>query len=182
MEWKKKMRLFMIWGVGLLVVLFGLLRMVRADFTSDLTWTYTNLLIWTSLDITVGIVVISLPVMDAWLAGGWRKAMTKMGRTSNSGGGAGKSGYGNLKGSGFGTTMKSAGGRSVARRKRVHGSSPGDTESTQGILTRDKKEVGGMELAIIRTDEYAVQYTHMDEDQETEGYGAHIRAEPSTDK
>ncbi|KAF3765109.1 hypothetical protein M406DRAFT_240003, partial [Cryphonectria parasitica EP155] len=78
MNSKKKMRLFLIWAVGLLVVLFGLMRMLRTNFTSDITWTYTELLVWTTLDVSVGIVVISLPVLDAWLADGARKAMTKM--------------------------------------------------------------------------------------------------------
>lgn len=159
MEIKKKMRLFFIWAVGLLVVLFGLLRMLRADFTSDVTWTYTELLIWTSLDVSVGIVVISLPVLDAWLAGGWRKAMTKMGRTTNNSRGMGHSGYGNLDRSGFGT-MKSH--RTTGTRTATVGSSRDYSESVEDII--DKKS-GAVELTgIMRTDEYAVHYTTKEEE------------------
>lgn len=203
MEWKKKLRLFLIWGVGLLAVLFGLMRMLRADFTSDIMWTYTELLIWTSLDISVGIVVISLPVMDAWLAGGWRKAMTKMGRTTT-GGGLGKSGYGNLERSGFGTrkSSKSAGGlRSGGGGGMSGGGGSGSgmgsstthttlssankeyAESTE-FFDRDRKD-GAMELAIMRTDEYAVQFSRVDEESlnhaaRDDGYGAHAIATPGT--
>lgn len=173
MDIKKKMRLFFIWAVGLLVVLFGLLRMLRADFTSDVTWTYTELLIWTSLDVSVGIVVISLPVLDAWLAGGWRKAMTKMGRTTH-GGGLGSSGYGNLDRSGFGT-MKSH--RTTGTRSGGHGSSGEFSESVEDII--DKKGTG-MELAgIIRTDEYAVHFTSKDEEDQA---GTPSRARPGVSR
>lgn len=178
MEWKKKMRLFIIWGVGLLVVLFGLMRMLRADFTSDIMWTYTELLVWTSLDVSVGIVVISLPVMDAWLAGGWRKAMTKMGRTTT-GGGLGHSGYGNLERSGFGTSKSSKSGAVRSGLSGVtHASSKEYAESSEGIIDRDRKD-GGMELGIMRTDEYAVQFSRVHEEEEgsaSEVCGAHVCA------
>lgn len=172
MDVKKKMRLFFIWAVGLLVVLFGLLRMLRADFTSDVMWTYTELLIWTSLDVSVGIVVISLPVLDAWLAGGWRKAMTKMGRTTH-GGGLSSNGYGNLDRSGFGT-MKSH--RTTGTRSGIHGSGEYG-ESVEDIV--DKKGAG-IELAgIIRTDEYAVHFTSKDEEDQV---GTPSRVRPRTDR
>lgn len=166
MDIKKKMRLFFIWAVGLLVVLFGLLRMLRADFTSDITWSYTELLIWTSLDVAVGIVVISLPVLDAWLAGGWRKAMTKMGRSTR-GGGLSSNGYGNLDRSGFGT-KKSV--RTTGTRSGVHGSTGEYGDSVEDIF--DKKG-GAVELSgIMRTDEYAVHFTSTDEE---EGAVSHSR-------
>lgn len=172
MEIKKKMRLFFIWAVGLLVVLFGLLRMLRADFTSDVTWTYTELLIWTSLDVSVGIVVISLPVLDAWLAGGWRKAMTKMGRTTH-GGGLGSSGYGNLDRSGFGTMQSH---RTTGTKSGGHGTSREYGESVEDII--DKKG-GAMELTgIMRTDEYAVHFTSKDEE---EHVGVHSSVAPGMD-
>lgn len=187
MEWKKKMRLFIIWGVGLLVVLFGLMRLLRADFTSDIMWTYTELLIWTSLDVSVGIVVISLPVMDAWLAGGWRKAMTKMGRTTN-GGGLGKSGYGNLERSGFGTMKSSKSGNHSGLRSGVtatHSSTRTKeyAESDEAIFDQRDRKDGGMELAIMRTDEYAVQFSRVDEEslshsERSDVYGAHACATP----
>lgn len=173
MEIKKKMRLFIMWTVGLLVVLFGLMRMLRANFTSDITWTYTELLIWTSLDVSVGIVVISMPVMDAWLAGGVRKAMTKMGRSTHSGG-MGHSGYGNLDKSGFGTSKSQKSHHTVGVRTGTHGGKE-YAESAEGIIN---KQDGAMELGIMRTDEYTVQFTRHDEDEATEEEEAarHYRA------
>lgn len=153
MELKKKIRLFMIWAAGLVVVLFGLMRMLNANFTSDVTWTYTHLLIWTSLDVSVGIVVISLPVLDAWLASRVRDAMTKMGRTTHAGG-LGKNGYGNLDKSGFGTT------KSSRSRATANASTSRDyDESNEDMF--DKKE--GIELSgIMRVDEYTVQFAPKD--------------------
>ncbi|QDS76790.1 hypothetical protein FKW77_002255 [Venturia effusa] len=89
---KKKMRLFFIWGCGLLTVLFGLLRMLDANFTIDIFWSYNRLLIWTALDVTVGIVVISLPILDAQIAASVRRAMPRSKKTNTSG----WSEYGNL--------------------------------------------------------------------------------------
>ncbi|KAH8676145.1 hypothetical protein BX600DRAFT_546837 [Xylariales sp. PMI_506] len=74
----KKIRLFVTWACGLIAVLCGLMRQIRADWTSDITWDYTELLAFTSLDVSVGIITISLPVMDAWLAGAWRRAVDRI--------------------------------------------------------------------------------------------------------
>lgn len=175
MEIKKKMRLFFIWAVGLLVVLFGLMRMLRANFTSDITWTYTELLIWTALDVSVGIVVISMPVMDAWLAGGVRSAMTKMGRSTHSGG-MGNSGYGNLDKSGFGTSKSH---HTIGIRSGTHQHSGKEyAESAERIL---KQHNGAMELGILRTDEYMVHFSSTDEEEYKAGRHrarAHLNVAP----
>lgn len=152
MNVKKKLRLFFIWAVGLLAVLFGLMRMLKANFTSDVTWTYTSLLVWTTLDVSVGTVVISLPVLDAWLADGARKAMTKMGRTTK-GGGLGNSGYGNLERSGY-ATSKSL--RTIGRQNTTQSGSRHYPDSTDAIIDNKEEQV---ELGIIRTDEYSVRFT-----------------------
>lgn len=166
MEIKKKIRLFAIWACGLLAVLFGLMRMLRANFTADVMWSYTELLIWTTLDVAVGIVVISLPVLDAWLASGARKALTKMGRTR--GGTLGKSGYGNLdKSSGYGSAKT---GKSTGTRNTSHGSHAASrdcADSDDGII--DRKD-SPMELTIMRTDEYAVRFSAVD-DEESRRFG-----------
>lgn len=180
MEIKKKVRLFFTWGCGLLAVLFGLIRMLRANFTADIFWSYTELLVWTALDITVGIVVISLPVLDAWLAASTRKAMTKMGRTN--GGGMGKSGYGNLdkSKSGFGTsrTMKSV--RTTSSRRSVtHGTSRNCAESEESFADRNGSPV---ELTIMRTDEYAVRFSTVEEEEEAERYGTQACVTPGVER
>lgn len=79
MDRAKKTRLFIIWASGAIAVLCGLMRLIRADFNGDLTWDYAELLIWTSLDVAVGIITINLPILDAWLAGAWRDAVTHIG-------------------------------------------------------------------------------------------------------
>ncbi|CAN8100678.1 unnamed protein product [Discula destructiva] len=174
MEIKKKLRLFLIWGCGLLVVLFGLLRMLRANFTADIFWSYTSLLIWTALDVTVGMVVISLPVLDAWLAAGARKALTKMERASVSG--IRKSTYGNLDNSktGFGTsrTMKSV--LTIGSRRVSRGPSQDYAESEEGFAQGKQSP---MELTIMRTDEYAVRYS-VAEDQNGGEFGTQACVSP----
>lgn len=175
MEIKKKIRLFVIWGCGLLAVLFGLMRMLRANFTADIMWSYTELLIWTTLDVAVGTVVISLPVLDAWIASGARKAMTKMGRSH--GGSLGKSGYGNLdkSKSGFGTPRT---GKSIGTRNTSNGTSRDYAESEEGIV--DRKD-SPMELTIMRTDEYAVRFSAVEE--EAAGrFGGQASVTPNVDK
>ncbi|KAJ4416052.1 hypothetical protein N0V82_006975 [Gnomoniopsis sp. IMI 355080] len=174
MEIKKKIRLFAIWACGLLAVLFGLMRMLRANFTADIMWSYTELLIWTTLDVAVGIVVISLPVLDAWIASGARKAMTKMGRTRT--GGLGKSGYGNLdKSSGYGSART---GKSMGTRNTSHGTSQDCGESEAEII--DRKD-SPMELTIMRTDEYAVRFSAVDEE-ESRRFGGQASVTPGVDR
>lgn len=174
MDIRKKVRLFFIWGCGLLAVLFGLMRMLDANFTSDIFWSYTQLLIWTTLDVTVGIVVISLPVLDAWLATGARKAMTKMGRTNL--GVISKSGYGNLdkNKSGFGGTSGSKSVCTAGSRSVSHARSHDHPDSEEGF-TRVKKP--SIELTILRTDEYAVRFSTVEEE-ETGTYGAQTNVAP----
>lgn len=72
MDRKKKARLFSLWAAGGLTVLGGLLRQVAPNFSADVTWGYTEILIWTSVDLCMGIVTASLPVMDAFLFGSGR--------------------------------------------------------------------------------------------------------------
>lgn len=153
-EVKKKIRLFFIWGCGLLAVLCGLMRMLDANFTSDVFWSYTQLLIWTSLDVTVGIVVISLPVLDAMIAAKLSKAISKT-RKTNTGG---WSGYGYLDKSktrwGPPSMAKSA---NTIEPKEELGNEQGDAlpQANQKLSNSNHPVV---ELSIMRTVEYAVRY------------------------
>lgn len=165
MDKYKKRRLFVMWGVGLIAVLCGLMRHLRADFTADVMWDYTELLIWTALDVCVGIITISLPVMDAWLAGAWQGAVTKLG------GGRTYGGSSNLK--------------TPTESRYAHGSIPGSvtpkkySDSIEEIIQR---EPGGgcsstsnhsnndTELnTITRTDEFNVYYSPARDDSDNEG-------------
>ncbi|KAF7527505.1 hypothetical protein G7054_g10475 [Neopestalotiopsis clavispora] len=161
MDKHKKMRLFGMWTVGLIAVICGLMRQLRADFSKDLMWDYTELLIWTALDVCVGIITISLPVMDAWLAGAWRGAVSKVGR---SGGGSSS----NQK-----TTDTSRSSRYLnkasARRSMMPGAKVGYSQQTDSVEDMIHSMPGGQpsptvshndetELhAITRVDEYSVR-------------------------
>ncbi|KAI1862947.1 hypothetical protein JX265_008993 [Neoarthrinium moseri] len=159
MDRGKKRRLFIMWGVGLVAVVCGLLRQLRADFTTDIMWDYTELLIWTALDVCVGIITISLPVMDAWLAGAWRGAMTKLGKTYGHGsrGGAAGQKYGHN------TTVKSSVAVQTPRRDY--------SDSIEEII--QKSHENDTELAsIVRTDEYNVFYSEAGPDSDSEDHRA----------
>lgn len=67
-SWQKKARLFFIWAAGALSVIGGLLQQLKT-ISSDSTWSYTDILVWTSLDLCMGIITASLPVLDTWLFG-----------------------------------------------------------------------------------------------------------------
>lgn len=159
-EIKKKVRLFFIWGCGLLAVLCGLMRMLDANFTTDIFWSYTQLLIWTSLDVTVGIVVISLPVLDAMLAASARKAMPRTRKTNT----CGRSGYGNLDKSktrsGTSKTAKSA--NTIGPERGLQDRDDAIHQAEQGL---DNTKHSPVELNIIRTVEYAVGYLSAEKEQ-----------------
>lgn len=70
MRWQKKARLFLIWAAGALSVIGGLLQQLQT-ISKDSTWGYTDILVWTCLDLCMGTVTASLPVMDGWLFGSW---------------------------------------------------------------------------------------------------------------
>lgn len=156
-EIKKKMRLFFIWGCGLLAVLCGLLRILDTNFTTDIFWSYTQLLIWTSLDVTVGIVVISLPVLDTMIAAGVRGVISKTRKTDT----GGRSGYGNLDLSKI--SSGTSGASMTTKRANIIGPGRGVEDAQDDVLHKvDQKPSNAkhspVELNIMRTVEYAVRY------------------------
>lgn len=82
MDRAKKRRLFVVWAVGGITVLGGLLRQVRPLVHRDMTWDYVEVLAWTSLDLALGTVTASLPVLDGMLSNAWHRAMTSIGISS----------------------------------------------------------------------------------------------------
>ncbi|POS77820.1 hypothetical protein DHEL01_v203795 [Diaporthe helianthi] len=106
MRWQKKARLFLIWATGALSVIGGLLQQLQS-ISSDSTWSYTDILVWTCLDLCMGTTTASLPVMDGWLFGSW-------GATVN--GGASSAGAAHAQGS------VATVGSSAFRRPAVSGS------------------------------------------------------------
>ncbi|KAK6843130.1 hypothetical protein PG987_003990 [Apiospora arundinis] len=132
MDRAKKTRLFIIWASGAIAVLCGLMRLIRADFTSDLTWDYAELLIWTSLDVAIGIITISLPVLDAWLAGAWRDAVTRIGgggRSRGSGERHNGNSYNNITNPNY---SKSGSGRSYGHGTTIRTGRDADEETVIG--------------------------------------------------
>ncbi|KAH7357896.1 hypothetical protein B0T11DRAFT_229482 [Plectosphaerella cucumerina] len=81
----KKIRLFVIWALGGLTVLGGLLRQIRPTFTNDFAWDFVEVLVWTCLDLSLGIITASLPVLDGLLEKQWRKAKATLVNTYSGG-------------------------------------------------------------------------------------------------
>ncbi|KXH36481.1 hypothetical protein CSIM01_04996 [Colletotrichum simmondsii] len=75
----KKIRLFIIWAAGGLTVTGGLLQQLQPFTSTDIFWDYTIILRWTVLDISMGIVTASLPVLDAAIMGSWHAAKSTLG-------------------------------------------------------------------------------------------------------
>ncbi|KAH8842276.1 hypothetical protein MCOR23_007240 [Pyricularia oryzae] len=81
MNTAKKCRLFVIWVAGALSVLGGLLQMLlKPTMNEDVFMAYTVTLQWTMLDLSMGVVAASLPVLDSVLIGGWRRAAFRIAR------------------------------------------------------------------------------------------------------
>lgn len=81
MDVYKKARLFFIWTAGAISVLGGLLRQTQStnEYASDIMWNYTSILVWTSVDLCMGLVTANLPVMDAFIFGSWASPKTPYG-------------------------------------------------------------------------------------------------------
>ncbi|KAK1593489.1 uncharacterized protein LY79DRAFT_514445 [Colletotrichum navitas] len=70
----KKARLFTIWIIGGLGVLGGLLQQTHPTKTNDITWDYVEVLVWACLDLSLGTMAASIPVLDGLLEKLWMKA------------------------------------------------------------------------------------------------------------
>lgn len=80
----KKIRLFIIWIVGGITVLGGLLQTTSVTITNDATWQVTSIIRWTCLDLCLGLLAASLPVLDSAIMGSWRAASSMLGGSSRS--------------------------------------------------------------------------------------------------
>ncbi|KAG6360732.1 hypothetical protein INS49_011798 [Diaporthe citri] len=81
MDVYKKARLFFIWIAGAISVLGGLLRQTQSndEYASDIMFNYTGILVWTSVDLCMGLVTANLPIMDAFIFGSWASPRTAYG-------------------------------------------------------------------------------------------------------
>ncbi|KAK1994973.1 hypothetical protein LX36DRAFT_583346 [Colletotrichum falcatum] len=81
----KKARLFTMWIIGGLAVLGALLQQTRPDMTDDFSWDYVELLVWVFLDLSLGTMAASLPVLDGLFEKYWiaiKRTTVKMFRGS----------------------------------------------------------------------------------------------------
>lgn len=145
----KKIRLFVIWAAGAVTVLGGLLQQTVKVVTNDTFWQYPGVLIWTSLDLSMGILTACLPVLDAAIMGSWHAAKTKLSSSGRHRTGTQVLSSGTNDHFTRGTQIKSV-GRSQIRKEY--------SESIEGIMQKDE----GTELAIMRTDEIRLDYETVD--------------------
>lgn len=145
MDTGKKIRLFIIWTAGAITVLGGLLQQTVAVITNDTFYQYSGVLVWTSLDLSMGILTACLPVLDAAIMGSWRAAKTKL-----SSSGRHRSGTHVLSSGTNDHFTRNTQIKSVTRTqtKKEY------TESIEGIMQKEE----GTELAIMRTDEVRLDY------------------------
>lgn len=136
MDLFKKVRLFTIWVAGALSVLGGLLRQTQSteEYASDIMWNYTSILIWTSVDLCMGLVTANLPVMDAFIFGSWASPRTAYGAGAVVSSGAGRQDleYGKASRA----TTRAATSRSLAAA-----SEDGDRNSSTENIIRVEHEV-----------------------------------------
>jgi hypothetical protein len=70
MDWKRKIKLFIVFGVGALACIGSVMTLVAKDhLKSDTLFNYTTLLAWTLVEMSLGVVAASLPIISALLPG-----------------------------------------------------------------------------------------------------------------
>ncbi|KAH7376498.1 hypothetical protein B0T11DRAFT_309266 [Plectosphaerella cucumerina] len=132
-----------------LTVLGGLLQQTVAVITNDLFYQYSGVLVWTSLDLSMGTLTACLPVLDAAIMGSWRAAKTKLSSSVRHRSGTHVLSSGTNDQFTRGTQIKSV---ARAQTKKEY------TESIEGIMQKEE----GTELAIMRTDEVRLDYETVD--------------------
>lgn len=141
MDRKKKMRLFAIWIAGGLTVTGGVIRSFYPVSGTDIMWDYTAILIWTCIDMCLGIVTASLPILDTLVFGSWRSSSRATGSNT----------YGmQASRSVHGTTTKS-----TARSGQAL------TDSAENIIWVDQEFE--LQVSGARTQERRSQYSEADE-------------------
>ncbi|KAH8648670.1 hypothetical protein BX600DRAFT_518033 [Xylariales sp. PMI_506] len=132
----KKIRLFLIWASGCFTVTFGLLQVFTSAFEEDIFWDFTGILGWATLDLAMGVLTASLPVLDSSIISMWHAVTTTRARTGN-----GKDQQGGNK---YGWPTTGSATRITVGKNSKYG------ESVENILPHDD---GATLNSIIRTDE-----------------------------
>lgn len=135
MDVYKKARLFFIWIAGAISVLGGLLRQTQStdEYASDIMFNYTGILVWTSVDLCMGLITANLPIMDAFIFGSWVSPKTAYGAEAVVSGSGGRDlEYGKASRA----TTRAATNRSLAQP-----SEDGDRNSSTENIIRVEHEV-----------------------------------------
>ncbi|KAH8659867.1 hypothetical protein BX600DRAFT_513529 [Xylariales sp. PMI_506] len=143
----KKIRLFVIWAVGGVSIIGGLLQQTTNTITNDNFWQYTGILRWTVLDLTLGIMVASLPVLDSAIMGSFNSAKTMLGASGS--------------GSRSRTNNRTNNWTSNDVRVTTTAKPNEYSESIENIIKQEKND--DIELNIVRTDEVHVSYDPLDD-------------------
>ncbi|KAH7039625.1 uncharacterized protein B0I36DRAFT_357028 [Microdochium trichocladiopsis] len=144
----KKARLFLNWFVGAVAVVGGMVKTWYFVFSPDMMWTYAeNVLLFTSLDLCLGIVTASVPVLDHLLVSSFGFMANKLVSSSsvirNQG-----SGTGGVQGSRRPTLKSDQTTRSAGSSALPY------SESSENII----KNPNNLELKIMRTMDVNVTY------------------------
>ncbi|KAM3081955.1 hypothetical protein ACMFMG_004415 [Clarireedia jacksonii] len=73
MGWKTKLRLYFVFGIGTMSAVGSILRQIeQGKLGKDVLYTFKPLEDWTIVDLTLGVVAASLPVLSAFIPARWR--------------------------------------------------------------------------------------------------------------
>lgn len=166
------------WIVGGLTITGGLLQQFGVVITNDSSWQFTTVIRWTTLDLALGVLVASLPVLDSAIIGTWSDMKTAIGINTGSGrsrGGAGVSagGGGQSKSGTSALDSRHRGPKStkgwtdlesnIAVSASRGGGGNSDADSFEEIIpkgnggSREEKN-GGVQLNIMRVDEVRLSW------------------------
>ncbi|EGY21067.1 uncharacterized protein VDAG_02591 [Verticillium dahliae VdLs.17] len=136
----KKRRLFAIWICGAVTVLGGVLQQIAFVITNDLFWQYTSILRWTTLDLAMGCITASLPVLDAYIMGTWHSATSALGGSS---------------GERSGSRFRTAGSHAASQRMPTlvaQGQVKSDSDSTRNIFVGNRgSDDEGYQLSDVKS-------------------------------
>ncbi|KAK2011978.1 hypothetical protein LZ32DRAFT_532966 [Colletotrichum eremochloae] len=164
----KKARLFTIWIIGGLAVLGGLLQQTLDKVTNDITWDYVELLVWTCLDLSLGTMAASLPVLDGLLEKYWIKIKRKVANTYRGDKLQRESGPGTWQ---YRKTSDTENGRKIVIRNTMSiiGAHMVRIESRESIVDKSQSQDSNsevVEMGILCTQEVEVRISRAEEDVE----------------
>ncbi|KAJ8068305.1 hypothetical protein OCU04_003868 [Sclerotinia nivalis] len=77
MGWRTRGRLYVVFAVGGGSMIGSILRQIKqADLESDVLWSFKPLAEWTLVDLTLGVIAASLPVLSAIIPAKWKSMHT----------------------------------------------------------------------------------------------------------